>query len=122
MSTVESVLQGILEQRAIGAAKIGGDFSRVAHRYGDPTEMVDPREYGFDERCRIWNYDEVQVWSNECGVIDRVFFKVNGGQTQCRNRAGCVVGVVGWFGEGFVEVVEARGHLGAQGETVRAGM
>lgn len=86
MTLTETVLREILEQRTIGAAKIGGSFSEMAHRYGDPTATVDPKEYGFDERCKIWNYDEVQVWSDVCDTIDRVFFKANSEQTQCTNQ------------------------------------
>lgn len=86
MNTAERVLRDLLEQQAIGAAKISGAFSRMADLYGEPTEKVDPKGYGFDERCRIWNYDEVQVWSNANGTIDRVFFKTNSEQRECQNQ------------------------------------
>lgn len=86
MSTTETVLREILEQRAIGAAKIGGSFSSMAQRYGDPTKMIDVKGFGFDERCRIWDYDEVQVWSDPHGTIDRVFFDTKFKQPECTNQ------------------------------------
>ncbi|QDU50886.1 hypothetical protein [Gimesia panareensis] len=86
MSTTETVLREILEQRAIGAAKIGGSFSSMAQRYGDPTEMIDVKGFGLDERCRIWDYDEVQVWSDPHDTIDRVFFDTKIKQLECTNR------------------------------------
>ncbi|QDT28019.1 hypothetical protein Enr10x_33580 [Gimesia panareensis] len=88
MSTTETVLREILEQRAIGAAKIGGSFSSMAQRYGDPTIMLTDlwREYGLDERCKIWFYDELQVWSDAYDTIDRVFFDTKFKQPECANR------------------------------------
>ncbi|MEQ8852260.1 hypothetical protein [Gimesia sp.] len=86
MSTTETVLREILEQRAIGAAKIGGSFSSIAQRYGDPTEMIDVKGFGLDERCKIWDYDEVQVWSDASDTIDRIFFKTKFKHPQCTNH------------------------------------
>ncbi|QDV18747.1 hypothetical protein Pan153_34080 [Gimesia panareensis] len=88
MSTTESVLHEVLEQRAIGAAKIGGSFSSMAQRYGDPTIMLTDlwREYGLDERCKIWFYDELQVWSDPYGTIDRIFFDIKNKQPECTNQ------------------------------------
>lgn len=88
MSTTEAVLRDILEQHAIGAAKVGGEFSVLAHCYGEPTEMIVDvkREYGFDERCKIYDYDEMQVWSDAYDTIDRIFFKTNFEKTRCTNQ------------------------------------
>lgn len=79
-------MRDVLERRAIGEIKVGASFSEVADRYGAPTEVVDPHEYGFDERCKIWNYDAVQVWSDAYGQIDRVFFDADSEQAKCSNQ------------------------------------
>jgi hypothetical protein len=87
MSTTGTVVEHILKQRAIGAARVGGSFAEMALRYGDPTDVSDPRDNGYDERRQIWFYDEVQVWSDVCGIIDRVFSDVECENPKCLNHS-----------------------------------
>lgn len=79
------ILRSIVEKHAIGAAVIGGLFSDLAKRYGDPTDVLSPAECGLEDEVKIWNYDDLQVWSDPSGVIDRVFFTTLHDITHCSN-------------------------------------
>ena len=79
---IRSVLQVILEQKAIGAIGIGFPASLVVDQYGEPSERIDPQQFDLSDGCEIWNYDELQVWCDETGTIDRFFYN-----TQKKSRA-----------------------------------
>lgn len=71
---VKDLLQSIRIQRGIGVARLGASFSTLLARYGTPTDVIGWREAGISEQCKVWNYGELQVWSDESGAIDRLFF------------------------------------------------
>lgn len=85
---IRAALLKIRTDKAIGIAKLGSDFSLLATQYGAPTEVIDAREFGLSGACKIWNYDELQVWSNAMGMIDRVFFTTTSPFAK-RNETAC---------------------------------
>lgn len=82
---LEALLQNILSQKGIGVARMGASFSILLSRYGTPTDVIGWRETGISEQCKVWNYGELQVWSDESGAIDRVFFNVVKPVEKCGN-------------------------------------
>jgi len=81
----ESLTRDILQRKAIGAAGMGGPFSAVPDRYGEPTDTCDHQGIGLSEECKIWLYDELQVWSNDTGVVDHIFYHLPVDRRSCSN-------------------------------------
>lgn len=86
MTKVETTLKDTLTARAIGGAKIGSSIHDLAARYNHLVEDIDPRHLGLQKECRVWELEDLQVWSDEKGAINRIFFNANVRQPTCQNR------------------------------------
>lgn len=86
MSRLETFLKDTLTARAIGEAKIGSSIHDLAARYNHLVEDINSRHLGLQEGCRVWELEDLQVWSDQKGAINRIFFQANVQEPTCQNR------------------------------------
>lgn len=87
MKSNSTILQDIFESRAIGAARLGSPIRVLSDRYGEPTSVVDHVDAGLtDQRIKIWNFGVLQAWSDNSGLIERLFLNAHTDYRRCTNE------------------------------------
>ena len=79
-NNVEAIRK-LVDNDGISTARLGAGIAETLQQHGDPDHFIEPKEIGRNPNWKgtVTVYGDIQVWADESGTVDRLFFRVAGG-------------------------------------------